>query len=142
MIDVVNQILLILHFFGLGAAFAAGAGNAAVASQLQRSPGDAPILSRMQPTFVLTGQIGLGLLWLTGLIMVWTRWSGPGSLPGTFWVKFGLVVVLTAVVIYVTILSNRARAGDEAAKRQLPMVAPFSGILLVLVVIFAVMAFN
>ena len=45
----------------------------------------------------MVGQIGLGLLWLTGLIMVWTRWGGPQNLPGTFWMKFGLVVLLTGV---------------------------------------------
>jgi hypothetical protein len=138
----VNEILLMLHFFGLGAGVAAAVGNATVASQIQRSPGDAPVLARLQPTFALAGQVGLGLLWLSGLILVWSRWGGPGNLPGTFWVKFGLVVLLTAVVIYVGILSARARAGDEAAKRQLPMIGPFSGILFAFVVIFAVLAFG
>ena len=137
-----NAILLMLHFFGLGGAFIAAAGNGIVASQIQRSPTDAPVFSRLQPTFTMIGQIGLGLLWLTGIIMVWTRWGGPATLPGAFWAKFGLVVLLTGVVIYLIILSNRARAGDEAARRQLPMVGPFSGILLALVVIFAVLAFN
>jgi hypothetical protein len=137
-----NQILLMLHFFGLGAAFAAGAGNATIASQIQRSPADAPILARLQPTFVRIGQVALGVLWLSGLILIWTKWGGPQNLPGTFWVKLGLVVVLTGVVIYTAMLASRVRAGDEAAKRQLPILGPFSGILLGLVIIFAVLAFS
>ena len=28
---------------------------------------------------------GLGLMWLSGLVMVWSRWGGPGNLPGLFW---------------------------------------------------------
>jgi hypothetical protein len=138
----VNEILLMLHFFGLGAGFIAAAGNGIVASQIQRSPADAPVFSRLQPSFTRIGEIGLGLLWLTGIIMVWTRWGGPANLPGTFWIKFGCVVLLTGVVIYLIILTNRARAGDAAARRQLPMVGPFSGIFLALAVIFAVLAFN
>ena len=137
-----NEILLMLHFFGLGGAFIAAAGNGIVASQIQRSPADAPILSRLQPIFTRAGEIGLGLLWLTGITMVWTRWGGPEKLPGAFWIKFGLVVLLTGAVIYLIMLGNRARAGDEAARRQLPMIGPFPGILLALVVIFAVWAFN
>jgi hypothetical protein len=137
-----NEILLMLHFFGVGAAVAASVGNGIVAAQMQTSLADAPIFARLQPRFVMIGQIGLGLLWLTGLIMVWTRWGGPQNLPSTFWMKFGLVVLLTGVVAYIIILANRAQRGDEGAKRQLPMVAPFSGILLGLVIIFAVLAFN
>jgi hypothetical protein len=137
-----NEALLMLHFVGFGMGVAAAAGNGTVMGQIAQAPGDAPVLSRLQPIFVRIGQIGVGLLWLTGLIMVWTRWGGPENLPSMFWVKFGCVIILTALVIYSSYLAARARAGDANARRQLPVVGPLNGVFLGLVIIFAVLAFN
>jgi len=137
-----NDILIMLHFFGLGAGFAAAIGNPLVARQLAVSPGDAPALTKLQPMLARTGQIGLGLLWVTGLIMVWSIYGGPGALPMEFWVKIGGVVAITAIVVMLDILGRRARAGDASARAQMPVYGALSGILLVLVVVFAVWAFH
>src|SRR5437667_8248208 len=85
----VKNVLLILHFFGLGAGFVAGFGTFLVQTVINKSPAaDAPILSRAQPPLAMFGEVGLVLLWVTGLIMVFSRSGGVGSLPPAFWWKF------------------------------------------------------
>lgn len=137
-----NEALLMLHFLGFGMGTAASAGNGIVGGMIAQAPGDAPVLSRLQPIFGRLGQIGLGLLWLTGAILIWSKWGGPQNLPWTFWIKFGCVALLTALIVYLTMLGNRARAGDQGARRQMATFGPFGGILLGLTIIFAVIAFN
>jgi hypothetical protein len=137
-----NEILLMLHFFGLGAGFAAAVGNPIVARAMAAAPADAPALGKIQPMLSRVGQAGLGLLWFTGLILVWSKWGGPGALSWAFWVKILAVLGITAAVIYLAQLAPRARAGDASARAMLPMVGAASGALLALAVIFAVLAFD
>jgi hypothetical protein len=137
-----NDILLILHFFGLGAGFAAAVGSPIIGRQAAASPDAAPVLGKAQEVLARTGQIGLGLLWLTGLAMIWTVYGGPAGVPALFWFKFACVVVVTGAVIMLRILGQRARAGDAAARSQMPIYGAVSGVFLILVVIFAVLAFN
>ena len=137
-----DQILLMLHFFGLGAGFTGAMAGGLLLRQIQANPADAPILQRLQPMFLRAGEVGLALLWITGPWMVATRYSGFDNLPWPFWVKFICVVGVTAGIIMIDLTARRARAGDAVAMRQLPMYGAATGILLGLVIIFAVLAFN
>jgi hypothetical protein len=137
-----NEILLILHFFGFGAGMAASVGNFTVMQLIQASPGDAPALSKVPPVLARVGQVGLGLLWLTGLVMVWSIWGGPGNLDWAFWVKIVCVILLTAAVVYIDLTVKKVRAGDTAAAATLPLFGRAAAGLLALIVIFAVIAFN
>lgn len=137
-----NEILLILHFFGLAAAAGASIANTVVLRQVMAAPGDAPVLGKVQLPLSRAGQVGLGLLWLTGLTMVWSRFGGPENLPWTFWIKFLCVLGVTGGVVMLDILAKRARAGDQGARGQLPIYGAATGSLLVLVVIFAVVTFD
>src|SRR5258707_8273574 len=93
-----KSTLLILHLFGLGAAFVAGFGTFLVQTVINKSPAaDAPILSRVQPPLSLFGDAGLAILWVSGLIMVPLRPGGLDSLPTAFWWKFACVLALTAM---------------------------------------------
>ena len=56
------------------------------------------LLAAHQHAVHVGGQGGLGLLWLTGLIMVWSVFGGPQNLPGIFWIKFICVLGVTAVL--------------------------------------------
>jgi hypothetical protein len=138
----VNEILLMLHFFGLGAGFAAAVGNPIVMRAVAASPADAPALGKVQPMLARAGQVGLGLLWFSGLILVWSKWGGVGAMPWMFWVKILAVIGVTAAVVMLARLAPRARAGDAGARALLPMVGAASGVCLALVVIFAVLAFG
>jgi len=138
----VNDILLILHLLGFGAGFATSVGNFTIMQLIQASPGDAPILTKVPPRLARVGQVGLAVLWVTGLIMVWSIYGGPQLLSWAFWVKLACVVALTGVAIFLDLTLRRVRAGDRAAAANLPLFGRIAGILLLLIVIFAVLAFH
>lgn len=137
-----NEILLILHLFGFAMGVAAAFGNGFVFMTMQGSPGDTPVLARLMPRFARLGQIGLGLLWITGIIMVWSTYGGPGNLPALFWWKLALVILVTAVVALLGITLKRVQAGDRSLAPRLPILGATSFGLLILIVIIAVYAFD
>ena len=137
-----NQILIMLHFFGLGAGFAASIGNFTVLQLVRASPGDAPTLGKVTARLTRVGQTGLATLWLTGLLLVWTKYGGPAGVPGLFWAKLACVVVVTAGVVMLDLTLKRVRNGDAAAAARLPLFGATTSAFLVLTVIFAVLAFS
>jgi hypothetical protein len=137
-----NDILIMLHFFGLAAGFASGIGNAVVMQLIGASPADAPVLGKIPPILARIGQTGLAVLWITGIILVWTQWGGPGNLPPVFWVKLALVVVFTGLIVMMGITAKRIAAGDRSAASRMPLYGRVSGGIVVLIVIFAVLAFH
>lgn len=67
------------------------------------------------------GRIGLPLLWVTGVILVYTRWNGFATLPWKFRVKLTAVVLLTATVTYNHRLERMIQRGNVAAVSRLAM---------------------
>jgi hypothetical protein len=137
-----NAILIMLHLFGLAAAFASSIGNLVVMRLVAASPADAPVLGRVPQMLARVGQTGLALLWLTGLIMVWSIKGGPGELPWEFWVKLLLVIGVTVGVVLTDLTLKQVRAGNQEAAQRLPIYGGATGIMLILVVVFAVLAFH
>jgi hypothetical protein len=136
-----NAIMLMLHFFGLAAGFATGIGNAVVMQLSASSPADAPVLGKVPLVLARIGQVGLAVLWITGIILVWIH-GGPGAMPPMFWVKLALVVVFTVIVILMDMTGRRIAAGDKAAAARMPLYGRAGGAVAVLIVIFAVLAFG
>lgn len=137
-----NEVLLILHFLGFGAGMAASVGNFTVMQLIQKAPGDAPVLAKVPPVLARVGQVGLAVLWVTGIILIWSIWGGPAFLHWAFWVKLACVVLLTAVIVFLDLTIKKVRSGDTAAAAQLPVFGRIAGGLLLLVVVFAVIAFH
>ena len=137
----INQILLILHLFGFGAAVAASIAGPIVLMLMRAAPGDAPVLAKLPPRFARVGQVGLGLLWLTGIALVFVH-GGAAGMPTLFWWKLACVVLVTITVAMLGITVRRVQGGDQAAAARLPMWGAASGGLMVLIVILAVYAFN
>jgi hypothetical protein len=138
-----NAFLLILHLFGLGAGFVSGFGTFLVQTVINKSPiADAVILTRVQRPLSFFGDAGLGILWVTGLIMVYSRWSGFSSLPSPFWWKFASVIAMTAMVGVTHMTQARARRGDVVAINRLPILRRLATSFLLLALIFAVVAFG
>jgi hypothetical protein len=138
-----NELLLILHFIGLGAGVASSVGNFSLMMTVAKSPPqDAPILMRVQPLLSRAGDIALALLWITGLIMVFTRWGGFGNLPMAFWWKFLFVILLTATTGLIHMTLARVRRGDTAARARLPIFGGVGAGFLLLIIVFAVVAFD
>jgi hypothetical protein len=138
-----KSLLLILHFFGLGAGFVAGFGTFLLQTVINKSPSaDAPVLSRVQRPLALFGDAGLAILWITGLIMVFARSGGPASLPTAFWWKLASVLALTAMVGVIHGTMARARRGDVVAIGRLPILGRLATTFLLLALVFAVVAFR
>lgn len=138
-----NDVLLIAHFLGLAMGFAGGFGNMIMGGLMAKAtPADAGVLARFPPAISRIGDIGLVLLWVTGVILVFTKWGGIGFLPVMFWVKMIAVVALTGLAGYMHMLKAKAKAGDGAARAMIPKVGPFAMISALLAIVFAVLAFH
>ena len=138
-----NATLLILHLFGLGAGFVSGFGTFLVQTVINKSPiADATALTRVQRPLQLFGDAGLGILWVTGVILVYSKWNGFSSLPSPFWWKFASAIALTAMVGVIHMTEARARRGDVVAINRLPILRRLSTSFLLLALIFAVIAFR
>lgn len=138
-----NDVLLMLHFLGLAMGFSASFGNMVMMGVIAKAkPSEAMVLARFPPAISRVADVGLVLLWATGITMVFIRWNGPASMPGFFWVKILAVIAMTAVVGYMHSLMGKARRGDIASARQLPTFGRIASVCALLAVIFAVLAFQ
>jgi hypothetical protein len=139
-----NAFILFLHLFGLMLGSAGGLGSGVIMRRaLTMPPEQAMTVRSLGPLLANVAAIGLVLLWVTGVIMVWSRWDGLGSLPGLFWVKFVFVVTLTLAsgAVHMTYAEIR-RTGNVALGARLAKLGPAAGLSAILAVLFAVFAFN
>ena len=138
-----NEALLFLHFFGLMLGAAGGFASAIVMRRALTLPAEeAKVLRGLGPTLAKVSATGVAVLWVTGLIMVWSKWGGIESLPQMFWVKAIFILSLTVVVGLIHMTYGEIRKGNPAAAAKLPKLGPMAGISAVLAVLFAVLAFN
>jgi uncharacterized membrane protein len=106
------------------------------------APPDKAVLARFPPAISKIGKVGLGLLWVTGATMAYTKWSGIGSMPWTFHVKLTAVVLLTLLVAYITRLEARIHRGDAAAAAQIQTIGKLTSLCALTAIIFAVLTFD
>ena len=138
-----NEALLFLHFFGLMLGAAGGFASAIIMRRALTLPADeAKVLRGLGPTLAKVSATGVAVLWVTGLIMVWSKWGGLESLPQMFWIKAIFILSLTVVVGLIHMTYGEIRKGNPAAAAKLPKLGPMAGISAVLAVLFAVLAFN
>lgn len=138
-----SQTVLILHFIGLAMGMSVSAANIVMLGVMARSaPGERAVLARFPPAMSRVGQIGLALLWATGLTMVYTRWNGLAGMPWFFHVKLTAVVLLTGIVFYLAHLEGRIRRGDPQAAVRNQVVGKFATICALTAVVFAVLTFD
>ncbi len=139
-----NQVLLFLHLLGLMMGAAGGIGNLVI---MRVAPGVPPAeaagLRRLPPILAKVAAGGLALLWVTGVILVWSKYGGIGNLPGMFWVKFIFVLLLTAATAAIEMtMAQMKRTGNMALGARLAKIGPVSGLSSLLAVFFAVLAFG
>jgi hypothetical protein len=141
--DVFNKILLTVHFIGLAMGFSASFGNMVMGAIIASAgPGEKAILGRFSPAISKLGRRGVEILWLTGVVLVFTKWHGFDMIPWQFHLKLTAAVLLTAGVIYMTRLERRAHDGDSEAAARMPAVGKVIFVLAVLTVAFAVWTFE
>ncbi len=136
-------LLKIIHLLSLAVGIGIGVSNMVIGLRLRGAQGETAQF--MRATQAVLGQIALGaiiLLWLTGIAM-WVEWHQLRA-DSAFLVKIVAVIILTAVSVDLNIRGARARRGQAQPPspsfvRRAGMI---SGLMSVIAVIFAVIAFN
>ena len=138
-----NQILIFLHFLGLMLGATGGFGSALIMRRAQAmAPDAARPLRELGPVMANVSAVGLALLWLAGLILVWSRWDGPGSLPELFWLKFVFVLTLTVATVLIHMTYAEIRRGNAAVDSCLSNLGPAAGGSALLAVLLAVLTLS
>jgi hypothetical protein len=138
-----NETMLFLHFVGLMLGATGGFGSAIVMRRaLTLKADEGKVLRGLGPVLAKVSAIGLVVLWATGLVLVWTKWDGLGSLPQIFWVKAIFIVSLTVVSVFINMTYAEIRKGNMAVATRLPKLGPMAGVSALLAVLFAVLAFK
>ncbi len=138
-----NDFILFLHFFGLMLGAAGGLGSGILMRRALAMPADeAKVVRGLGPLLANVAHIGVAVLWVTGLILVWSKWDGFASLPQLFWVKAIFILSLTAVAIFVHMTYAEIRKGNVAVASRLPKLGPMGGVSAILAVFFAVLTFS
>ena len=138
-----NDFVLFLHFVGLMLGAAGGLSSSIIMRRaLTMGPEQAKTVRSLGPLLANVAHIGVAVLWITGLILVWSKWNGPGSLPQLFWVKFVFVLTLTAASVFIHMTYAEIRKGNLAVASRLPKIGPVAGISALLAVLFASFAFG
>ena len=138
-----RDIVLVIHFVGLAMALGTGFANlflGVVASKLEPAEKG----SFMSKTLILgkMGQIGLGLLIISGLYLASPFWQVISFMP-LFIVKLILVVLLTIVVSIITLKVRKAKKENNPA--LLAKIKPLGIVTFLLgiaIVTFAVLSFH
>lgn len=138
-----NEIVLILHFLGLAMGMSVTFGNIVMLNLITRAaPAERAVLARFPPAISKVGRVGLGLLWATGLTMLYTRWNGLAGMPWQFHVKLTAVILLTLTVAYLTRLEGQVHRGDAGAAARIQTFGKVASASALVAVIFAVLTFD
>jgi hypothetical protein len=144
--DTFTRILLILHFIGLAMGLAVPFSNIVMGILIDKAaPGERPVLGRFPPLMSRVGDIGLVLLWTSGLGLLFFKWGGTanlGNLPWQFHAKLTLVVVLTGLIGVIHSLQRKAAGGDAAAMARIKAIGQVTFVTALAIVTFAVLAFD
>jgi uncharacterized membrane protein len=140
-----NAVYLVsmwLHFVALAAAGAASFGIPVVGMVARTAAPDIrPVLTGLIGRLSRVGHVALGVLIVTGAIMLWLG-AGEGGLSGWFWVKMGLVAVLIVAIAFSVRVVRRLEAGDAAAEVQAARMGAVNQGLFVLIMLMAVLSFG
>ena len=140
--NALNQALLFLHFVGLALGFSVSVSNIVMGGVIARAaPSEKPVLGRFPPVMSTAGTIGLGLLWITGATLVYTKWGGFRSLPWQFDVKIAAVVLLTITTRYIHHLQRAIETGGAAVMARIESFGKLATVLAAVALLFAVLTF-
>jgi len=138
-----RELMLIFHFIGLAMALGAGFANlflGSVASKLEPAERGSfmskiMILGRM-------GQIGLGLLLLSGFGLMTPYWKELGNMPLLI-AKLSLVAVLLILVASVLLLIRKSKKqGNPALLAKIKPLAMLNFLIGITIVVLAVLVFH
>jgi uncharacterized membrane protein len=101
-----------------------------------------PLLQTIMKGLSSVGRAGIGLLIVSGPLLIWLKYGGFEGVSVWFWVKMVLVLGLLGGVIFGGIMMKRAMSGDVAAAKRGPLIGMANTGLFLLIVLSAVLAFD
>ncbi|MEO7223525.1 MAG: hypothetical protein ABIY37_13735 [Devosia sp.] len=138
-----NSVLLWVHLVSLAAGGAATFGIPVVGSKIAGASAETrPVLFAIVNGLSRIGRTGIGLLIVTGPLLVWLKFGGTSGFTYWFWVKMVLVVILLGLVIFAGINTKRGQGGDVEAAKRGPVIGMAAMLTFLLVVATAVLTFN
>jgi hypothetical protein len=141
--SMLTNILLWLHFVGVGMGMGGGIALSQVGPRLVVAPIDQrQLLWSLEVFFARVGAGGLAILIVTGPLMLWLKFGGPSGLNWWFSAKMLLVAVALIGVILHEWAGRRFRNGDESAVPLMFIGGRAAGIGIVLAMLCAAFTFN
>jgi uncharacterized membrane protein len=142
-VDILDNLLMWLHFIGLALGGVASFGLPVVGRQMAAAqPELRPGLAKVAGGLSTLGRAGFGVLIITGPILFSIKWSGAAPQMGWFIAKMVLVLLLLGAIIWAGVNANRALGGDMAAAKRQPMIGMVALALFVGIILCAVFAFD
>jgi uncharacterized membrane protein len=135
--------LLVLHLIGVSIGAGTGIYLAAVSRYSARNMEQAEARTLMPGiigTISKVGHIGLGLLLVSGILMV--AMLNIAGLKEMFWLKMALVAVLFVYVGLMSSWGHRLKNGDTAIALRMKKVSAIGPPLGILIIVCAVLAFH
>ncbi len=141
-LEIVGNLLLWVHLISLSIGGAASFGIPVVASRMAgAAPETRPLLMQIMMGLSKVGRVALGLLIVTGPLLVWLKYGDISGFNTWFWVKMALIVVLLAGIIYSGILLKRTLAGGPPSPLA-PRLGMINTLVFLAIVFAAVFAFE
>ena len=114
--DVIVNLLFWIHLVAIALGGAASFGIPVVGSRMPTATDETrPLLFELMDGLSKVGRLAIGLLIVTGPLLIWLKYGGAAALSAWFSLKMVLVVVLLVGIIYSGINGKRAEQGDMTA---------------------------
>jgi protoporphyrinogen IX oxidase len=137
------NILLWLHFLGVGMGMGGGIALSQVGPRLVVAPMDQrELLWSFEIFFSRIGAGGLVILLITGPSMLWLKFDGPSGLSWWFWAKMLFVVVALIGVSLHEWAGQRFRKGNESFVPLMFIGGRMAGVGILLAMLCAAFTFN
>lgn len=121
--SIVVNVLLFLHLLGVVLGVGAGLAMSRI-SPLGAQANDDQKNVLFQAGKLLFGyrHMGLGILWITGPLLVWLKYGTLSGLSHWFWLKMVLVLVLSAAIGMGSKAHRQLREGDASVTPKLKII--------------------
>ena len=141
--SVIINLLVWVHLVALAMGFAGGIGMSQVGPRLAAAaPDQRETWWALVNVFGRISHIGLGLLLVTGPLILWLKFHGAGGLSAAFAVKMGLLVLAVVAIGFSDWGKARLKKGDAGGARVMAAMGPLIMLLMLGVVLAAVFAFG
>jgi uncharacterized membrane protein len=138
-----REAMLILHFIGLSMGLGTSFAHAFLGIATANMSPEEIVKFRVHSLVLANmGNVGIGLLVISGLYLITPYWSVLTSMP-LLMAKLALVVVLIGLIIAINMLVKKARSGDAAVElKKMATLGKMTLIIALTIVILAVCVFH